>query len=255
MHQLDEVSSMLAKSGKIYLTTHSKIRPDGDAVGSLLGLTLMLLKNNKEVFMVVDGGIPAEFHSLPVCNLVHSSINELGEFSPDIAVILDCSTVDMAGQSGEQAFKFGVPVLIIDHHASNKLFGTVNLVEPHYSSTCELLVDLFDRIQSVISKDIAYALLLGMITDTNGLRTSSVTVETLKRVQTLMNYGANLSEIMEMYLDRKSDNVLILYGRVLSRIKVESGILYTYLSFEDLQDLNLETNSHYGMWSTPSFLE
>ena len=140
-----QIKNIIGEANKILITSH--IRPDGDAVGSLLGLGLALLAAGKEVQMVLADGVPAPFKHLAGSEWITKRTK--GEV--DISIVLDCSDLQRVGATikGDE-----VPTLNIDHHITNLNFAQFNLVNPETPSTAEILAETdpqtwtFDRERS-----------------------------------------------------------------------------------------------------------
>ena len=111
----------------------------------------------------------------------------------------DASDMERSGQVGASGFAHSKTILNIDHHVTNTGFGDIHLVVPTAVSATEIVFDLLSYMDHDISDDTAYALLVGLVTDTLGFRVSSVTGRTLEIAQTLMQKNAPLSEIIFSY--------------------------------------------------------
>jgi phosphoesterase RecJ-like protein len=115
-----EIRGLLQNANKVGLTSHK--RPDGDAIGSVLGLGLALIEAGKDVQLVLRDGISHTFRHLPGADLIKRSFKE----ECDLYIALDCSDLERTGNTLE-----GRRVdLVIDHHITNEGFGTHNLVDP-----------------------------------------------------------------------------------------------------------------------------
>ena len=214
---------LLLASSRPFLVTH--IAPDGDALGSLLGLGWALRKLGKEPAVVCQGPLPSRFDFLPGFGEVTS--RPRGRF--DLLVSLDCSDPGRMGEVGTYPGVSGVPVLNVDHHLTNLEYGTVNLVDVDAVSTTEVLYRLLRFMEVELDERIATCLLTGLVTDTRGFRTSNVTPEVLRVAMDLMEAGAPLPMIARNGLDRRPLEVLRLWGAAFSRIRVEDGVIWTSL--------------------------
>ncbi|WP_420628632.1 DHH family phosphoesterase [Candidatus Leptofilum sp.] len=138
----------------------------------------------------------------------------------DILIILDTAIVDQLGELEKvyhEALSNNIPIINIDHHEINPLFGNYNIVLPEAAATCEILFELFDNTLE-IEPDLAQILLKGIIEDTDGLRTSNVTPKTLRTVASLMECGAD-----QFALTKKTKSLnyfqAVAWGKILSKIK------------------------------------
>ena len=154
------------------ITTH--LRPDGDAVGSLLGLGLALEGAGKTVRMVSLDGIPSTFRHLPGSGRVLKK----PEGPYDLTIAVDCADHTRAGNIFDG---LGKPGLNIDHHITNDKFAEINLIEAEQAATCAIVFDHLAEWGLALTPDIASALLTGIITDTLGFRTTSTTPHVLRQ--------------------------------------------------------------------------
>jgi bifunctional oligoribonuclease and PAP phosphatase NrnA len=204
----------------------SHIRPDGDAVGSLLGLGMSLQAAGKQVQMVLADGVPASFRQLPGANQVLRKIKS-GPF--DLAIVVDCSDLARTGNAlGERA-----PDINIDHHITNLNFARHNLVQADAQATSGILAENLERWGLPVTEGVAKALLTGLVSDTIGFRTSNVTSNTLRLAAWLMDRGANLAELYNRAIVRRSYEAARYWGQGLTRLSREGRMVWTTLSLED----------------------
>ena len=204
----------------------SHIRPDGDAIGSLLGLGLALEKVGKEVQMVLNDGVPAPFRHLPGSERVQTKPS--GAF--DLKVVLDCSDQKRVGNALNG---YGKPDINIDHHVTNLLYARLNLVDPAAAATAEILTGLLPKFGLPLDQDIASCLLTGVVTDTLGFRTNNMTPEVLRVAAQLMETGADLPDLYRRALISRSYEAARFWGAGLSRLEREGRIVWTALSQSD----------------------
>jgi phosphoesterase RecJ-like protein len=122
MNKLQEsIKARIRAAQRILITSH--IRPDGDAIGSLLGLGLALQDAGKQVEMVLADGVPAGFKHLPGSEQIRTKAT--GEF--DLIVTADCSDLKRVGGTLNG---YRPPAIVIDHHVTTDAFGGLNLIEP-----------------------------------------------------------------------------------------------------------------------------
>lgn len=221
---LDVVGEKLNRAAQVLMVTH--IRPDGDAIGSLLGLGLSLQNAGKQVQMVLDDGIPPSLRHLSGCE----QIRRVPEGAFDLIVALDCSDISRVGKALNG---YRAPDVNIDHHVTNEFFGSYNLVDLSASATAEMLAEYLPRWQFPITKEIASALLTGVITDTLGFRTSNVTSKTLRLAADLIDHGAEISELTMRSLVERSFEALRFWGAGLKQMEREGPIVWTILTQED----------------------
>ena len=186
MKIIDEVKN----AASIAISGH--IRPDGDCVGSVMGLYLYLKKELPGAEVDVFLEKPAEiFDCISHIEEIKSEINTDKIY--DVFIVLDCAD-DRLGDAGP-LFENAGKRINIDHHISNPGCGDVRIVEADRSSTAELLYDLMDA--DKIDREIATALYIGIIHDTGVLRYSNTSPRTLQVAAELIKYGFDFSDIIQ----------------------------------------------------------
>jgi phosphoesterase RecJ-like protein len=223
-HVLKQIGDSLKSANRLLVVSHK--RPDGDAIGSLLAMGLSLEAAGKEVYMALEGGIPRNYHHLPGSQQVDSRPS--GDF--DLVIVLDCS--DLA-RVGSVLNGYPQPDVNIDHHPTNLLFARLNLVEAQAVSTTEILARYIPRWGLPLTKEVATALLTGLITDTIGFRTANVNPDTLRVAAHLMEVGADLHQLYKKALVNHSYVASRYRGAGLARLQRMGDIVWTALTLED----------------------
>ncbi|MDK1028279.1 MAG: DHH family phosphoesterase [Anaerolineae bacterium] len=221
-----EIKERLDTAQNVLIASH--IRPDGDAIGSLIGLGLALQNSGKSVQMVLADGVPASFRFLEGSDQVRKEPDK--DFDTFISV--DCADFK---RLGNVLGSIELPDINIDHHVTNQLFGTLNLIEGQEVATAAILTKHLPEWGYEITQPIASALLTGIITDTLGFRTSNMTSEALRQAAALMDTGVNMPEIYMRGLVRRSFAAARYWGVGLSKIDSSNGIVWSALSLEDRQ--------------------
>jgi phosphoesterase RecJ-like protein len=220
---------LVKKAERILIISH--IRPDGDAVGSLLGLGSILEDLGKDVNLVLEDGVPKVFYHLTG----HDGVFKKASGVYDLIIAVDCSDID---RIGEVLDDYGEPDVNIDHHPTNTQFAALNLVKEDAAATVEIIYDLARALEYPISLVAAEALLTGLLTDSLGFRTSSSSPKTLRIGADLQEQGANLSELYRKAMLEKSYEAIRYWGKGLGRIEKEGRLAWTSLSLEDRQEVN-----------------
>jgi len=212
------------RSSKIVIASH--IRPDGDAIGSLLGLGLALKDAGKSVQMVLADGVPASYSHLEGSELIVKE--PMKEY--DTFITVDCADFKRVGKVFEN---FAQPDINIDHHKTNEKFGKLNLIEPEEVATAAILATHLSAWGLKITKPVAAALLTGIITDTLGFRTSNTNPSALRLSAMLMETGVNMPDLYMRSLVHKTFPAARYWGAGLSRLEQENGIVWGTLTLED----------------------
>ncbi len=220
----DAIKSRLAGAHSVLVVSH--VRPDGDAVGSLLGLGLALENAGKSVQMVLTDGVTSSFRNLPGADKIKTRV----EGPYDTFVTTDCADFRRTGKALESA---GQPDINIDHHITNERFAKLNLIEGEEVATSAILTNYLPVWGYPITKSIAEALLTGIVTDTLGFRTSNMTPEAMRQAAELMETGVDMPELYMRGLVRRSYASARYWGAGLSRLERKDGMVWGTLTLED----------------------
>lgn len=276
----------IKEAKRILIVSHSE--PDGDALGSLLALSLVLKKTGKEVISVASGSIPKIFAFLPNVETIkneldgvkdfmiflseeHAKVTRLsyklenerlkivispksGNFSPrdvnfayghfnyDLIIVLDSDDLKRLGaiyrENTEMFYK--TDLLNLDHHSANSYFGKINWIEESASSVSEILVSLIEALESehgkIMDDEIATALLLGIMTDTNLFQNQAATSKSLTVAAQLIAAGADRDLIAKKVFQTHSYSTLKIWGKILSKLDSYPalGLVWSEVSKQDL---------------------
>ncbi len=217
------IRTAFADSQQILILAHE--RPDGDAIGSLLGLGLALREAGKQVQMVIIDGIQRTFRHLQGADLVEKTITP----GWDLSVVVDCSDMHRTGDLLSDQ-EVGIN---IDHHITNLNFAKINLVNAKAAATAEIITDNLESWGLKFSQPVANALLTGIISDTIGFRTSNVLPQTLRLAALLMEQGADLPELYHQALVRRSFEAAKLWGIGLNHMQRHGRMVWTSISLDE----------------------
>lgn len=230
--EVQTIRDFINRSSRFVVTSH--IRPDGDAIGSVLAVGLSLRELNKDVQMVLIDGFARYFRFLQGSDLIQKEINP----NYDVIISLDSSDTSRLGTTFENL----TPDLNIDHHITNENFARINWVEPDASATCEILAQHMPSWGLPVTQKIAEALMAGILIDTIGFKTPNVTPKTLRLAADLVARGANLSEIYKNALDTRSFEALKYWGYGFTNLQIQGKLAWTSLSLEERKAANYPGN-------------
>jgi phosphoesterase RecJ-like protein len=219
-----KIKDRIQAAQSVLVTSH--IRPDGDAIGSCLGLTLALLDAGKQAQAVLSDGLPASFKHLPGSELIKTRATG----GCDLIISVDCSDLKRVGKALDG---YRTPDIVIDHHATNDAFGTLNLIEPMAAATASVLIRHMHTWGLSLTTPVAANLLTGLVTDTLGFRTSNTTPEVLRQAAHLLEIGADMSTLYYRSLVRRTFPAAKYWGAGLSRLERRDGIVWTALTIAD----------------------
>ena len=229
------VADAIRSHDRFLLVTHEN--PDGDALGSILGLKLALDQLGKDSVMYLygDAPLPIEYAFMP--------LDELRRRLPDdwrerVLIAVDCANETRIGPEPEPLD--GAPlVLDIDHHHDNTRFGQINLVVPNASSTGEVLRDVFAELGVELTPEIAEALYIAVVTDTGRFQYSNTTAKALRLAAELVEAGADVHAIFRRVYETVQFAKLKLLARALERAQIYDGgrLVVSYLLRNDFTDI------------------
>ncbi|MGD9047630.1 MAG: DHH family phosphoesterase, partial [Anaerolineae bacterium] len=222
------------------MITH--VAPDGDAIGSLLGLGWLLRAQGKEVTMACEDPVPEIYAWLAGAEAIVQQVG--GHY--DLVVSLDCSDGRRMGNVFHAGLS-GIPRLNIDHHVTNTRFGTVNWVDPQSVSTTQMILHLARTLDWEVTEPVAVCLLVGLVTDTRSFRTYNMDTAAMRTALHLMEAGASLNEITRRVLDQRWLASVRLWGQAIDRLQLEGGILWTEVTREMRQRWDLGENGDSGL--------
>ncbi len=216
-----EIARRINDAKHVYLGTH--IDPDGDAIGSLLGMAWALRDASKEVTAACADPVPEVYSFLPGSD----GVTDRPPADEDLIICLDAGSLDRLGKLYVPDRFAERPVINIDHHVTNTRFGDIALVDPEAAATAEILYLLCDRIDIPLTLRAATCLLTGIITDTRSFRTSNTTPRVLQVAAMLMQLGAPLTDIAQYVYESKPMASLCLLGKVLGAMHRTDRIIWS----------------------------
>lgn len=213
---LSQVIELIENKKKFAITTH--VRPDGDGIGSSLGLCWLLRSLNKEAEVVVRDNVPDSYAQLPGADEIRLVMSI--DRGYDAVFVMECSNVERPGIEGLDA-QF---VINIDHHATCEHFGSINWIDPAASAVGEMIYNLCKAIGGRISKKIAECVYMALVTDTGSFHFPNTTARTLKVASELVKAGARPSKISEAVYNSYSWSRIELMRGVMRNVnRDESG--------------------------------
>ncbi len=235
------IPALIEQAEDILVITH--VSPDGDAIGSLLGLGWALRALGKDPVLACPDPVPPPFFFLPG----HRDIVRTPTGPFDLVIGLDASDPQRLGDPWQRFSQGQTPTIVIDHHVTNLYFGGVNWVDTTAASTAEMIFALVKAMDLPLEMNLAQCLLCGIVTDTRGFRTSNTTPHTLAIATQLMEAGADLNLVTEQALNRKPIAVLRLWGMALPRLQMRGRILWTTITRKMREESGTDDNGDGGL--------
>lgn len=216
--ELEKAVTLLSGARRIHCICHRG--PDGDAVGALLAISLLLENQCSGIPVLTHckDPIPDTFLFLPRAACIRQNLLlERG----DVILFVDCAVPKQTEyhESHSELFDGSYPTINIDHHPGSG-FGSVNLVDTKASSSCEIIFQIAGKMHWPLTADIATCLLTGIYTDTGGLLHSNTTAAVYRAAAALIMAGARQQQIVKAVYRTSKLSTLKLWGRVLEKINL-----------------------------------
>ncbi len=235
MSDLRAVADALREHDRFLLVTHEN--PDGDALGSILGMKLVLDRLGKDSAMYLSGKapLPAEYRFMELDELQRELPGDAGE---RVLFALDCANESRLGE-GRAALESAPVVINVDHHHDNTRFGKVNLVVADASSTGEIVRDLTAELGVELTPEIAEALYVALVTDTGRFQYANTTPKALRLAAELVEAGADVHRVFQSVYETVQLAKLKLLARALERAQVYEGggIVVSFLLKTDFAEV------------------
>jgi len=243
--ELDHVVEELRLADKLLLTTHEN--PDGDALGSLLGMHWILRQLGKDSLMYLSPDefpLPYEYRHMESSEIVGMPPADMDE---RVAVFLDCGNIDRMPVDFLQ--RDGIHILNVDHHHDNTRFGTANLVDARASCTAEIVWRLAKELGADLTAEIASALYVGLITDTGRFMYENTTPDAHLMAAELIEAGARPHEIYSRIFESLPFTRMQLLQRALARVQRfdDGAITLLHVTLEDFQETSAVENDSEGI--------
>jgi phosphoesterase RecJ-like protein len=229
-----QAKRMMDKAEKVLLVAHK--RPDGDTLGSVGALFIALKNMGKQVQMACIDEIPERFLFLPEIGKITRDFN-YHDF--DLMVVLDAGASYMTRyhEIYPDIFKGDVPVINIDHHASNDNFGACNIVVPSAASTTVILYKFFESCGIQITPQMATSLLCGIYNDTGGMMHSNTNLEVFEICGRCVEFGGRLNIVSKNLFRNTPISTLKIWGRALENVRMnDEGVTVSVVTWRDFDE-------------------
>ena len=227
------------EDGSVLLACH--ISPDGDALGSMLGFLHGLRRLGFARVQATFPGrfdVPEPLRALPGLDLLVPPEQVVGE--PDLMLSFDVASIERLGELAPRMADAPCAV-VLDHHASNPGFGTVNLIAPSAAATSVVADELLRRLGVPLDREIAECLYVALVTDTGSFRFDATTPAVHEFAARLLATGIRPAQISRRLFDSRPFGAVRLYGDVLARARLDPaaaggrGLVWTYATLADLE--------------------
>lgn len=216
----EDLLKKIRLGNRFLLTSH--INPDGDAIGSELGLARLLRSMGKGAVVWNRDPIPTIYRPLPGSDRIHTG-EELPAGFPDRfdgIIVLECPSPDRTGLEQHLSAR---PVINIDHHLGNQLYGSVNWVDSAAPAVGEMVYRLAQGLKLTLDPETASCLYLTLVTDTGGFRFSNATPAAFEAAAALVRDGAHPEQVSQWLYESQPLAVVRLIGEMLQTLEIHEG--------------------------------
>lgn len=216
---IQEVGASIQLNQRFLVATH--VRPDGDAIGSVLAMTHLLHRLGKKADPYCQDPVPTAYRFLPGAGLIGARVLEPARY--DVAILVDCGDFLRVGTGLAESIGQAPFLISIDHHIAHASFGNIYWNDTSASSACEMLYGLCLGLPIAIDADLATTLYTGLLADSGSFRFSNTNQRVLEMAANLVAAGADPAFIAEQVYDSASMESLRLLAMVLANISFHAG--------------------------------
>jgi len=245
----EELLKSLRTGHRFLLTSH--MNPDGDAVGSSVGLARILRSLGKGAVVWSHDEVPKLYRRLAGSDRIHVGDSPPSGFpeSFDAVITLECPSLD---RSGLESMLKELPIINIDHHLGNEHYGVVNWVDTAAPSLGEMIYRTARGLMVELDQDTATALYLTLITDTGGFRYSNSTPAAFEAAAALVNEGAQPTQVAQWLYESQPESAIRLLGEMLPTLEIHGErVATTYISSEMFERVAANTSDTEGLIDHP----
>ena len=220
------------ESKNILLFAHS--RPDSDTVGSVLALREYIKNFGKNVDIACLDPFPEYLENLAPNYFNFPEHLDLKKYN----LIIATDSVERGFQKIKNQFQENQVVALLDHHPDITIRGDINIIDPTYSSVCEIIYNFFEFNEIKITRPMATFLLLGILGDTGMFQHSNTTSRVLEIASILIKSGAPITKIVNVAFSNKNISTLKLWGKAFEKAKInpKNGLISSVITQEDLKE-------------------
>ncbi|MDA0813364.1 MAG: bifunctional oligoribonuclease/PAP phosphatase NrnA [Verrucomicrobia bacterium] len=218
-----EMGALLRSARSIVVLSH--VRPDGDALGSQLGLALSLRSLGKKVRVINQDGVPDSIAFLPGAEFIEApeQVAAGNAIDADIVVVCDTASRKRVGDDVAPFIPEGVPWLNIDHHISNERYGDYYYIDPVSPATGQIIYQFLKSQNFPIDRDVSENLFVAISTDTGSFQFPNTTAETFRAGAALIDQGAAVGDISQALYENYPLRRILLLGELLKVLEIGHG--------------------------------
>ena len=216
----DDLLATIRSGNRFLITSH--VSPDGDAIGSSLGLARVVRTLGKGALVWLRDPPPALYRPLPGAERIHAGEEPPAGFPErfDGVVVLECPSLDRTGL--EDRFG-GLPLVNVDHHLGNQHYGAVNWVDPAAPAAGEMVFRLARALKIDLDADTATLLYLTLVSDTGCFRFANATTAAFEAAAALVRAGAAPPRVAQWLYESQPEGMVRLLGEMLATLEIAAG--------------------------------
>lgn len=216
----EELLRRIRQGNRFLLTSH--VNPDGDAIGSALGLARILRKQGKSAVVWLRDAPPSIYLPLPGSERIHVGAEAPTGFPDlfDAGIVLECPSLDRTGLEDQLP---QVDLINIDHHLGNQHYGAINWVDTSAPAVGELVYRLAQGLHIQLDAETATCLYLTLVTDTGGFRFSNATPQAFEAAAALVREGAQPEQVSLWLNESQPLGSVRLLGEMLRTLELHAG--------------------------------
>lgn len=223
---VEAILQVLRAGERFLVCSHS--RPDGDAVGSVLAMGMLLQQMGKRADLVTADRVPAIYRSLPQADFMRTALRVHGPY--DAAILLECDGFGRTRLRGLDQFF----IINIDHHTSGRAWAHLNWIDREASSVGELVYRLIKAAGATVTPEMATCLYTTVLTDTGGFCYGSTKASTFALAKELVEAGANPIRVAQDVYFSAATSKMLLLGAALSNLHREGRLAWLWVTHEDM---------------------
>lgn len=216
----EDLLRRVRQGNRFLLTSH--VNPDGDALGSELGLARLLRRLGKGAVVWNRDVMPSVYRPLPGSDRIHTGEEPPAGFPEvfDAIIVLECPSPD---RTGLEQHLGGLPIINIDHHLGNQHYGVVNWVDSAAPAVGEMVYRLAQGLKVSLDEETAACLYLTLVTDTGGFRYSNATAAAFEAAAALVRDGARPEQVSQWLYESQPMSGMLLLREMLQTLELHEG--------------------------------
>ncbi len=223
---VEQILDVLRRGERFLVCSHS--RPDGDAVGSMLAMGMLLGQMGKRADLYTADRIPLIYRTLPGADAIQTALRVHGPY--DAAILLECDGLDRTRLRGLEEFF----LVNIDHHLSGRPYAHVNWIDCEAASVGELVHRLVKAAGATVTPQMATCLYTTVLTDTGGFCYGATKASTFELARDLALAGADPIAIAQEVCFSTPTSKILLLGAALNNLKREGRLAWLWVTHQDM---------------------